>query len=56
MNLPEDLQKVYVDRVVPVLESTGYKCLRAKALFPLFGVKWCCIILNEFVPRDAARR
>lgn len=56
MNLPEDLQKVFVDRVVPVLESTGYERLRAKALFPLFAVKWCCIILNEFVPRDAARR
>lgn len=56
MNLPVDLQSVFVDRVVPVLESIGYKRLRAKALFPLFAVKWCCIILNEFVPRDAARR
>lgn len=29
---------------------------RARLLHPLFGVKWCCILLNEFVPRDAARR
>lgn len=29
---------------------------RVKTLYPLFGVKWCCILLNEFVPRDAARR
>lgn len=28
---------------------------RARLLEPLFRVKWCCIILNEFLP-DAARR
>ena len=28
---------------------------RARLLMPLFRVKWCCIVLNEFLP-DAARR
>jgi hypothetical protein len=29
--------------------------LRTRLLAPLFRIKWCCIILNEFIP-DAARR
>lgn len=29
---------------------------RARLLHPLFGVKWCCILLNEFLPLDSARR
>lgn len=28
---------------------------RARLLLPLFQIKWCCIILNDFLP-DAARR
>ena len=29
---------------------------RAELLRPLFGLKWCCIILNPFLPGWAARR
>jgi hypothetical protein len=29
---------------------------RARLLFPVFQVKWCCIILNNFVPEFAERR
>lgn len=29
---------------------------RAHILFPVFQVKWCCIILNEFLPGAAKRR
>ncbi len=36
----------------PDPESTA---ARARMLEPVFRVKWCCIILNEFLP-DAARR
>ena len=28
---------------------------RGRLLLPLFQIKWCCIILNEFLP-DAVRR
>jgi hypothetical protein len=31
-------------------------CRRARLLFPVFQVKWCCIILNEFLPESAQRR
>jgi hypothetical protein len=29
---------------------------RARILFPVFQTKWCCIILNEFLPDAAQRR
>ena len=29
---------------------------RAHFLFPIFHVKWCCILLNEFLPSSARRR
>jgi hypothetical protein len=29
---------------------------RFEALFPLFGLKWCLILLNEFLPAHLARR
>jgi hypothetical protein len=30
--------------------------LRARLLEPVFRIKWCCIVLNEFVPEAAQRR
>ena len=29
---------------------------RVSAAYPLYGLKWCLILLNEFVPADVARR
>jgi hypothetical protein len=29
---------------------------RARLLEPIFRIKWCCIVLNEFVPEAAQRR
>jgi len=29
---------------------------RTHLLFPIFQVKWCCILLNEFLPSSAKRR
>ena len=29
---------------------------RARLLLPLFQIKWCCIILNDFLPDAASRR
>jgi hypothetical protein len=56
MNLPDALCLRFLSGVLPSIRAKGYNPNRAKALFPLFGVKWCCILLNEFVPRDLARR
>ena len=29
---------------------------RARLLFPVYQIKWICIILNDFVPNSALRR
>ena len=29
---------------------------RMKILYPVFGLKWCLIFLNEFIPNDFRRR
>ncbi len=29
---------------------------RAKNLLPFYRIKWCCILLNEFLPHNALRR
>jgi hypothetical protein len=29
---------------------------RVRLLFPLYGIKWCCIMLNDFLPEGYARR
>jgi hypothetical protein len=29
---------------------------RARLAFPLFGIKWCAILLNEFLPGPLDRR
>ena len=29
---------------------------RMEILFPVYQLKWCCIVLNEFLPADLARR
>jgi hypothetical protein len=34
----------------PLLES------RIKTVYPLFGLKWCMILLNEFIPENLQRR
>ncbi len=30
--------------------------IRIRFLLPAYGVKWCCILLNEFLPVDRSRR
>jgi hypothetical protein len=29
---------------------------RIELLFPVYGIKWCCLVLNEFVAEDRRRR
>jgi hypothetical protein len=29
---------------------------RTELAYPLFGLKWCCILLNEFIPQHQSRR
>lgn len=51
---------VHFDRFLDIV--TGYAdhpaalAARARLLLPVFQAKWCCIILNEFLPEAAQRR
>jgi len=56
MTLSGPMQARFLAALLPELEKRGYRRARARAMFPLFAIKWCCILLNEFVPRDADRR
>ncbi len=38
------------------MESIDRDLSRARRLYPLLALRWCCIILNVFVPEYAARR
>ncbi|MCC6231295.1 MAG: phosphotransferase, partial [Verrucomicrobiales bacterium] len=42
-----------LERGIPGLEGLE---ARARRLFPAYQIKWCCIILNEFLRGDRARR
>ncbi len=45
-----------VDRIASdVVSNPGFRA-RAALLLPVYQVKWCCIILNDFLIADSARR
>lgn len=56
--LPVDIQ--HWDRVVKPLEklfgAAANLFFRASRLLPAYQIKWCCIILNEFIRTESARR
>jgi hypothetical protein len=37
-------------------EPEGQFAARYRRFFPLYQIKWCCIVMNEFVPEYRARR
>jgi hypothetical protein len=50
----EELWPVFVKGIAE--ESFDRIDRRARILFPAYQLKWCCIILNEFLRTDSARR
>lgn len=56
VNLSEDLQKYFMQNAYPVFEGAHSVRSRLEIQFPLWGLKWCMILLNEFIPEHLARR
>ncbi|MHC4191837.1 MAG: phosphotransferase [Planctomycetota bacterium] len=56
MNLPLKFKRRYVRGLLAHFTNIGALSVRLSAVYPLFGLKWCLILLNEFVPVDRARR
>ncbi len=56
MNLDEQKKYLFVREFLTRFQD--HKCLkeRLETVYPLFGLKWCTIFLNEFVPENLARR
>jgi hypothetical protein len=55
MNVTEDLRRRFLDRVRPAARDHTFS-ERLPVAYVLFGLKWCMILLNEFLPRHRARR
>ena len=53
--LPESLRREFVRDMVGGLDDGQYLAGRVEALYPLIGLKWCMILLNEFLPENQLR-
>ena len=56
MNIGFRLKREFVVKILPGLEVSDHFLTRLKAVYPLFGLKWCTILLNEFLREDMNRR
>jgi hypothetical protein len=56
MDLDENLKQQFVTQVCQGLTRQRLLVPRLPVAYALFGIKWCTILLNEFVPEHQARR
>jgi len=54
--VPGEYLDEFVRETMSYSRRPGVLEARARLLFPVFQVKWCCIILNDFIPEFAERR
>ena len=55
--VPQDQFEPFVmQALAPYEENAQHMATRVRLLEPISQVKWCCIILNEFLPAAARRR
>jgi hypothetical protein len=56
MRLSPELQRYFFSGMMAAFPGVPGLRHRVRAVFPLFGLKWCAILLNEFTLEDRARR
>ena len=56
MSLSPDLKKRFVSAVLRRFADWPGLSGRVESVYPLFGLKWCLIMLNEFLPGELLRR
>lgn len=56
LSAPPDQWQTFVDQLEVWLDADAGLRLRARLLRPAYQIKWCCIMLNEFVRSGQARR
>jgi thiamine kinase-like enzyme len=56
MQLSDGLKQRFIFNILSLFEFNKRLIKRVKMLYPLFGLKWCMILLNEFVLESVQRR
>lgn len=56
MTLTIQLKRQFVASAIRSLSCPDDFIARIRALYPLYGLKWCLILLNEFLPNQLLRR
>jgi len=56
MALSQDCLQMFIEQALDLFDDRGQLRQRLPAAYILFGLKWCMILLNEFVPESFARR
>lgn len=56
MELPEPLARRFVSSLFGLFGEDRHLVDRTEVVYPLFGLTWCLILLNEFIPDDLRRR
>jgi hypothetical protein len=56
LELPERLKHRFAAGMYRRFSGNKSLAKRVETVYPLFGLKWCLIMLNEFVPEDLQRR
>lgn len=56
MNLSIGLKQRFANDVLCRFEEYPHLAERIRIVYPLFGLKWCLILLNEFLPEQLLRR
>jgi Phosphotransferase enzyme family len=56
MTISPNLKRQFATRVVQGMSGATGLAERVQAYYPLFGLKWCVILLNEFLPDQLLRR
>lgn len=56
MNLAESLKRRFVHGILEGFADNPCLAKRVEIVYPLFGLKWCLILLNEFLPEHLIRR
>lgn len=56
MTLTDALRRRFIQGLVAAFPGDPGLKRRIELVWPLYGLKWCLILLNEFVPADLSRR
>lgn len=56
MELKRERKQQFVTETLDLFRENTWLKDRLKVLYPVFGIKWCLIFLNEFIPAEFDRR